>query len=133
MDNYEKALRDAALLLLELNADLLTSEQREQLGIEGREVLSDLDLKDKISNLIDSRDFNSACRVESEFAYGESTELVKKAKEKIKLQDEDTGDIIRIINEEAKQAEDRMKSLDNHERYNFKKREKPKGYSLDDE
>lgn len=132
-DNYEKALRDAALLLLELNADLLTSEQREQLGIEGTEVLSDLDLKDKISNLIDSRDFNSACRVESEFAYGQSMELVKKAKEKIKIQDEGTGDIIRIINEEAKQAEDRKKSLDNHERYNFKKREKPKGYSLDDE
>ena len=131
--NYENAVRNAALLLLELNADLLTPEQREKLGISGPEFLDDNALKDRISRLIDSKEFNNACKIESEFAYQQSEELLKKAKELLTGNGEDSRDLTRIIDEETKHADDRKRSLDNHEKYNFKKKRKSKGYSLDDE
>lgn len=132
-DNYERAVRNAALLLLELNSDLLTPEQRERIGVEQFSCVEELALKDKISELIDSRDFNEACKVESKFAYDESRELIRKAKEVITSGKDTVQDVSKIINEETKHADDRKRSLDNHEKYGFKKKRKSKGYSLDDE
>lgn len=132
-DNYEKAVRNAALLLLELNSDLLTPEQRERLGVEQFSSVEELVLKDKISALIDSKDFNEACKTESKFAYDESRELIRKAKEAGAADKVTAQDVARIINEETKHADDRKRSLDNHEKYDFKKKRKSKGYSLDDE
>lgn len=132
-DNYERAVRNAALLLLELNSDLLTPEQRERIGVEQFSCVEELALKDKISALIDSRDFNEACKVESKFAYDESRELIRKAKEVITSGKDTVQDVSKIINEETKHADDRKRSLDNHEKYGFKKKRKSKGYSLDDE
>ncbi len=132
-DNYERAVKNAALLLLELNSDLLTPEQRERLGIEQFSSVEELALKDRISELIDSREFNEACRTESQFAYEESRELIRKAKEVAASDRDTTQDVTRIINEETTHANDRKRSLDNHEKYDFKKKRKSKGYSLDDE
>ena len=131
-DNYEMAVKNTALLLIELNADLLTPEQREKLGLQQLSSMDDLALKDRISKLTDSKDFNDACKVESEFAYEESRELIRKAKEKL-VSGDATTDLTEIVAEETKYAEDRKRSLDNHKKYNLKKKEKPKGYSLDDE
>lgn len=131
-DNYERAVRNAALLLLELNSDLLTPEQRERIGVEQFSCVEELALKDKISELIDSRDFNEACKVESRFAYDESIELIRRAKEVVAPRDT-VQDMTKIIDEERKHSNDRKRSLDNHEKYNFKKKRKSKGYSLDDE
>ena len=73
---YESKVKAVALLLLELNADLLTDEQREKFGIKPFEVMSDIAVEDKISSLIDQKDFNDACLIEDGFAYDESEELV---------------------------------------------------------
>ena len=132
-DNYEKAVRNLALLLLELNSDLLTPEQRERIGVRQFSCVEELALKDKISELIDSKDFNEACKVESKFAYDEARELIRKAKEVVSSGKDTSQDVSEIINNETKHADERKRSLDNHEKYDFKKKRKSKGYSLDDE
>ncbi len=138
-DNYQQAIRNAALLLLELNADLLTDEQREALEIPEYKPIDDLTLKDKISKLIDSKDFNNACKTENEFAYGQSEELIKVAKEIIdsgraaEFPMTSTPTLIRMVNEERAVSAERKRALDNNEKYNSKNKRKSKGYSLDDE
>ena len=75
-DTYEEKVKAVAILLLELNADLLTEEQRSKLGIEAFKLMDELTVKDKISSVIDSEEFNLACRIEDEFAYDETEELL---------------------------------------------------------
>lgn len=137
-DNYQNAVKDAALLLLELNADLLTEEQRKILGIPEHNTMDEMALKDRISKLIDSTDFNAACKTENEFAYEQSRELIRRAKEIQNGMTFGTSTInptilTQIITDENKCAEGRKRALDNNERYNLKRKRKEKGYSLDDE
>ena len=137
-DNYKNALKNTALLLLELNADLLTEGQRKELGLSEFKPMDDLALKDRISRLIDTKDFDNACKAENEFAYEQSQELIKRAKE---LQSKvaegtpviDLTSLTQMILDEEKLSFGRKKSLDNNERYNPKNKRKQKGYSLDDE
>ena len=132
-DNYERAVRNAAILILELNSDLLTPEQREKLGIKEIIQLDELSLKDRISRLIDSKEFNDACKAESELAFEESKSVITKAKELQKSGARTSADLSRLIAEEISVAEGRKKSLENHERYDPYNKGKPKGYSLDDD
>ena len=132
-DNYERAVRNAAILILELNSDLLTPEQREKLGIKEIIQLDDLPLKDRISRLIDSKEFNDACKAESKLAFEESKSVITKAKELQKSGARTSVDLSRLIEEEISAAEGRKKSLENHERYDPYNKGKPKGYSLDDD
>ncbi len=120
-DNYERAVRNAALLLLELNADLLTDEQREKLGIGEFKHLGDLSLRDRISRLIDSKEFNDACKCEHEFACGQSEELIKIAKNSIdgmnpiEKESAYAKELISLVLEETRDLEDRKKIVDAHE------------------
>ena len=138
-DNYQHAVRNIALLLLELNPDLLTEEQRKSLELPEYTVLEDIALKDKISKLIDSKDFNNACEAENAFAHEQAEELIKIAKEIIddgksaQYPLTSTPELIRMVNEERTISADRKRALDNNERYKSKNRRKPRGYSLDDE
>lgn len=137
-DNYQNAVKDAALLLLELNADLLTEDQRKILGIPEHNTMDEMALKDRISKLIDSTDFNAACKTENEFAYEQSQELIRRAKEIQNGMTFGTPTInptilTQIITDENKCADGRKRALDNNERYNLKRKRKEKGYSLDDE
>ena len=142
-DDYENAVKGTALLLLELNADLLTPEQREKFGIPEFKIIDDLSLRDRISRLIDTKEFNDACRVEHEFAYEQSEELTKKAREMLQeigeydREDVSAKDLEAIIEEEIKDAENRKKSVDTHEnlhdKYYSRKRRKTTEKRLDDE
>ena len=115
-DEYEAKVKAVALLILELNADLLTEEQRAKLGIKPYEVENDIDIKDKISALIDSEEFNVACKVEDEFAYAESEELVARIRA-LKLDgapgepDITREDVARIVAAELKDLEERKSSV----------------------
>ncbi len=114
-DNYETAVKNAALLLLELNADLLTPEQREKLGIPELELMDDLALRDKISELIDSQDFNAACKAEADFEQEQSEALVRKAKEMMKrtdIGDQQRVELSRIIEDETNNDGKGKKSLE---------------------
>lgn len=137
-DNYKRAVKDAALLLLELNADLLTDQQKEALGILKYKKTDEMTLEDRISKLIDSKDFEAACKTENEFAYEQSQKLIKRAKEIQKTIGTETPvmnltTLTQILVDETRMADGRKKALDNNERYNSKNKRKSKGYSLDDE
>ena len=131
---YEAKVKSVALLILELNADLLTEEQRDKLGIKPFEITNEISIKDRISNLIDNVGFNAACKVEDEFAYSESENLVRKIKE-LKL-DGTAGEpevtreeVVRILGAELQDLEERRKSVDVQETLRKKyytKREKKK-------
>lgn len=72
---YSKAVRDTAILLLELNHDLLGYKVRKNLtdcsGLTGEELL------DRISRLIDSSEFDKACNIEDRFIISECERLAK--------------------------------------------------------
>lgn len=121
-EDYEEKVKSVALLLLELNADLLTPAQREKLGIPEFEFIDQIGAEDKISTIIDNKDFNDACRVEDELAYQEARELVRRAKEiKPEVYPSDpeaitTEDIVGIMESELKVITERKDAIENHEK-----------------
>ena len=140
-DAYEAKVKSVAMLLLELNADLLTNDQKAKFGFGEFVVVDDITIKDRISSLIDSEEFNTACRLEDEFAYAESQELVERMKvitdeelEKLGLTRED---VVRLLSGELEDLEERQSSVDNQEKirkkYYSKVNRKPKAKSEDDE
>ena len=118
-EDYEEKVKSVALLLLELNADLLTPAQREKLGIPEFEFIDQIGAEDKISTIIDNKDFNDACRVEDELAYQEARELVRRAKEiKPEVYPSDpeaitTEDIVGIMESELKVITERKDAIEN--------------------
>ncbi len=141
-DAYEEKVKAVAILLLELNADLLTEEQRAKFEISPFTVQDDIFIKDKISNLIDSKEFNDACRIEDELAFEESEELVERIKN-LKIEDSifqsvfSREDIVRLLSSELKDLEERKKSVDVQEtirkKYYTRKNKKQEVRVLDDE
>ena len=140
-DAYEAKVKSVAMLLLELNADLLTNDQKAKFGFGEFVVVDDITIKDRISSLIDSEEFNTACRLEDEFAYAESQELVERMKvitdeelEKLGLTRED---VVRLLSGELEDLEERQSSVDDQEKirkkYYSKVNRKPKAKSEDDE
>ena len=138
-DNYENIVRKTALLLLELNSDLLTPEQREKFEIVPFKVRDELSLKDRISKLIDSKEYNDACIFENEFAYEESRKLVKKIMEMIEgttEYDSVTKELAQIAETEMEEVKNRKKAADIYEKIDAKyysKRRKTPVRVLDDE
>ena len=115
-DAYEEKVKAIAILLLELNADLLTEEQRSKLGIESFKLMDELTVKDKISSVIDSEEFNLACRIEDEFAYDEIEELLNVIGELKPVEGNYAGeyskdDIRRLLESEHKEFEERKASV----------------------
>lgn len=116
-DEYEEKVKAVAMLLLELNADLLTEEQRTKFGIEQVIFVDAIESKDKISKLIDTQEFNDVCRIEDEFVYEEAEELVRRisnlnnsdnpAKEAFSRED-----VVRLLSSEMKELEERKNSVD---------------------
>ncbi len=114
---YEEKVKAVAMLLLELNADLLTEEQRTKFGIEQVIFVDAIESKDKISKLIDTQEFNDVCRIEDEFVYEEAEELVRRisnlnnsdnpAKEAFSRED-----VVRLLSSEMKELEERKNSVD---------------------
>lgn len=116
-EEYEEKVRAVAMLLLELNADLLTEEQRNKLGIKELVLCNDIDIKDKISRVIDSEEFNLACRIEDEFAYDESEELVNAIKNLKPSVNKKEGEftreeIVEMLSSELEEFEERRDSVD---------------------
>ena len=72
---YTRMTKETAQLLLELNADLLS--QNGELEMSDLSKLTGTDLKDRISRLINSRDFVKACDIENRFRARESQRLVE--------------------------------------------------------
>ena len=141
-DDYEEKVKAVAILLLQLNADMLTDEQRVKFGIEAFKVVDELEVKDTISSLIDSEEFNLACRIEDEFAYDESEELVNAIKVLEPVDDKFAGvytreDIVRLLGSELEEFEERKQSVDVqdkiHKKYYTKNRSKQSGKSKEDD
>ena len=80
---YEDEVKKVAILLLELNTDLLTDEQRKKFNIPKFEILDELSIKDKISKIIDDPQFSDACRIEDGFAYRQAQMLTTLVNKKI--------------------------------------------------
>lgn len=70
---YTSILRETAKLLLELNADILESNQK--IKIPDLSQLTEKELEDRISKLINSKDFSKACEVEKTFLVRETKKL----------------------------------------------------------
>ena len=122
---YEENVKKVALLLLELNADLLTDSQRAKFGIPSFEVLDDLTVKDKISKLIDSKEFGDACRIEDGFAYEEARELVQKTKDfpvQVSITDEMLTEeqLVNILKSELEEVKERESAVATHDRIHAK-------------
>ena len=107
-DAYEEKVKAVAMLLLELNADLLTDEEREKFGIKPFEVKPEIEVEDRISSLIDSEEFNDACKFEDTYAYDESKELVRRLREispdNISITREE---VVKLLEDELKELEER--------------------------
>ena len=141
-DTYEEKVKAVAILLLELNADLLTEEQRSKLGIEAFKLMDELTVKDKISSVIDSEEFNLACRIEDEFAYDESEELLNVIGELKPVEGKyadkySKEDIRRLLESEHKEFEERKASVsvqeDIRKKYYSRKPKKQETKALEDE
>lgn len=139
---YEENVKALALLLLELNADLLTEEQRAKYGLKEFVVISDIDIEHKISSVIDTVDFNEACKIEDEIAFKSSEELVGKIRsEKVEgsLVKEELSreDIIKLLKSELIELEERKCSVENQDKiqrdYYGGKNTKQKVKALEDE
>ena len=125
-----------ALLLLESNADILTPEQRENLGVPEFEVIDQVCADDKIAKVIDGKAFNDACKVEDEIAYEEAKELVRRAKEiKPEVYPSDpeaitAEDIVSTLESELKEITERKESIEKQDqiyaKYYSKARKKVK-------
>ena len=115
-DAYEEKVKAVAMLLLELNADLLTDEEREKFGIKPFEVKPEIEVEDRISSLIDSEEFNDACKFEDTYAYDESKELVRRLREispdNISITREE---VVKLLEDELKELEERRTSVGTHE------------------
>lgn len=72
---YSKIVRNTAELYLELNADLVPKEDRRRLADYTN--LTGEELSDKISRLIDSREFDKACNIEDRFVIQEDERFSK--------------------------------------------------------
>lgn len=69
---YSKVVRETAQLYLELNADLINDD------IPDSSRLTGIALKERISKLIDSKEFAIACSIENEFVIREGNRLIKR-------------------------------------------------------
>lgn len=119
-DDYEENVKKVAMLLLELNADLLTPEQRVKFGIPEFVRIEKLETDDKIARLIDTKSFNDACNVEDELVYQESKQLVGRLKEidpEIVSTEESIPreKIVQLLASELKDIEERKDSISIHE------------------
>ena len=140
---YSQAVRDTAILLLELNADLLTPEQKKKFKIPDMTSLDEITLKDRIARLIDSKGFNDACRIENEFAFDQSTKMVRKAEgmlDGVKDMDRKTNPVIeleRLMEEEKTDAETRRQAIEAHQKLHSKYygtgKIKPKNHDFDED
>ena len=112
---YKRIIQETAQLLLELNADLLSTNERN--GLTDSSSLTGTELEDRISKLIDSRDFSKACNIESRFLVREATRLVKEAEAIISEVYEQTGnksmteDLVRIKDEEIEMIKQRKSQI----------------------
>ena len=135
-DDYKEKVKSVALLLLELNADLLTPAQREKLGIPEFKLIDQIDADDKIAKVIDSKEFNEACKAEDEIAYEEAKELVRRAKEiKPEVYPSDpeavtAEEIVSTLESELKEITERKESIEKQDqiyaKYYSKARKKVK-------
>ena len=135
-DDYKEKVKSVALLLLELNADILTPKQRENLGVPEFEVIDQVCADDKIAKVIDGKAFNDACKVEDEIAYEEAKELVRRAKEiKPEVYPSDSEaitaeDIVSTLESELKEITERKESIEKQDqiyaKYYSKARKKVK-------
>ena len=115
-DEYEEKVKSVAMLLLELNADLLSEEQRTKFGIKQVMFVEAIESKDKISKLIDTTEFNNVCGIEDEFVYEEAEELVRRINV---LNSSDNPakdifsreDIVRLLSSELGELEERKQSV----------------------
>ena len=71
---YTRILKETAQLLLELNADLLESSA--PMEISDLSQLADKEVKDRISRLIESKDFTKACEIEKRFLVREAKKFI---------------------------------------------------------
>ena len=104
--------------------------------------MDELTVKDKISRVIDSEEFNLACRIEDEFAYDETEELLNVIGElkpvEGKYADEySKEDIRRLLENEHKEFEERKASVsvqeDIRKKYYSRKPKKQETKALEDE
>lgn len=73
---YSKICRKTAELYLGLNADLVSPDNLD--GIDNLTTLQGEELDERISQLIDLREFSEACSVEDRFVISESNEFARK-------------------------------------------------------
>lgn len=117
-EDYSKAVKMTAMLFLELNSDLLTEEQRKKFGIQDVSKLSQIDFEDRISRVIDSAVFNRACRIENEFAFEESSKILRKAEAKLEgvtpeiAKTNPVQTIIEIARQEREEVDRRRKAIE---------------------
>lgn len=110
---YSKVIRETAQLYLELNADLISSVSGVQ--INDLSQLTGTELEDRISKLIDSKEFATACEIESRFCIREGKRLIKEVDSILQSADETirSSSIINslemIREEEATMIEQRSK------------------------
>ena len=79
---YSKVVRETAELYLELNADLIND------NIPDSSKLAGPVLEDRISKLIDSKEFATACDIEKRFAIREGERLIKRVDSILQSADE---------------------------------------------
>lgn len=76
---YHSTVVKVAKLIMGLNYDVLSKEDRE--GIEDLSKLSQAEIEDEISQVIDDRNFDDACNIENQYATSETEQFEVKIDE----------------------------------------------------
>lgn len=113
---YSKMVRKTAELLLSLNYDILPKEAKR--FVPDYSTLQGKELQDKISEIIDSKDFDYACNVEDEFVLTELDDMHRE----LEGQEDNfvSSSLKRIIKSEQ---EDRKKYITRYKKYHEDKQE----------
>lgn len=85
---YSNVVKETARLLLELNADLLNQDN--EVEVTDCSQLTGIELKDRISLLIDSKAFSKACEIEKTAIRREGERLIRKIDSMLEEMDEST-------------------------------------------
>lgn len=76
---YHSTVAKVAKLIMGLNYDVLPKEDRE--GIEDLSKLSQIEMEDEISKVIDDKSFDDACNIENKYAVSETEQFESKIDE----------------------------------------------------
>lgn len=135
---YSSMTKKTAELLLGLNADLI--DRNVLLGVQDLTSLQGIELVDKISELIDSREFANACDIENRFVISEIRNVLENIDADLeydRVSNSPMGDALRLLRKNTEEIQEertdrlsrkKVGEITKRKRYEEMKKKKPDEY-----